>query len=793
MGKAVWAGVGLVAVAVAGVVGGAAWGGREAERQYRDWLASLDDPQAGVHVVSDSYERGLFNAQARTRIEWRPPLAAADAPPLLLIAEHRVQHGPIAPADWLTEGRWTPRLGAMRTTLRLDPASAAALPGLRAAPELAHVESLLGFDGRSTHDVSVAALDYAAAPDGEALQLKPLTGRYELDRERRLHGELHGDGLTLRFSVAAPLPEEPPAAEALPESADAPADGSAAPPPRPQGPLPREPRIVDLGALKLGFDQTVRAGGYWPGQVTIAAGRLAVGDGGGEPLAAFEQPQLRVTLATGDGQLFDVHEAFAAERILAHGQSFGPLRVTLVGERLARAALDDLRGFYRTLAKQGGMQSLDDPAVQAQLAAIGRKALAAKPRFGFTDLDLRLPGQQPVTGRMLIGLRAPAEENLPPQAFLREALDTLDVQLEAPTLAWGDAGNAGEDSGRIEGLRLVAKATPGLAGVEADFRLDRLLTHVVGLAGPTQVSLNGLRGSSQQKRGQSTLLVGDADMGLDELHVNGGAGDTPTDLKLKRFAVQVRVTEDGDYLGVRERFALEALELDGQAQGRGELTLVLSRLHGPTLLKVQRAGDELTAAIGTGVPDPAALFGAFTELLPHHPVLAFENVHIEHAGEPQPLDAQLALTLQPPADPAAADAGLQYLQSAQGQLAIPESFVLAFVRQQVHESMVSEAEMAEMERRMQQEEAGAQADPDAPASADSVPDAAPATPLPEPDPQQVAERARQMLDENLAPVLAQGWLKRADGRLSTVIEYRDRKLTLNGVELPIAQMFEGVD
>lgn len=787
MGKAIWAGVGLVAVAVAGVVGGAAWSGREAERQYRDWLATLEDPQAGLHASSLGYERGLFSATARTRIEWRAPLAAADTPPLVLIAEHRVQHGPIAPADWLADGRWKPRLGAMRTTLHLDPASAAALPGLRSAPEAARIDSQIGFDGSSTHDVMIAALDYADAASGDALQLKPLAGRYVLDRQRHLGGELHGDGLTLRFSVAGSPPEAPVTPE-LPDAATGaapPAEaGSQTPPPLPQGPLPREPRIVDVGGLKFGFDQTVQAGGYWPGQVTIAAQRIAVGDGSGEPLAAFEQPQVRVTLATaGDGQLIDLHEAFSAERVLAHGQSVGPLRFTLVGERLARAALEDLRGFYRALAQAGGPAAIEDPDLQAQLAAIGRKALAARPRLGFTDLDLRLPGQQPVTGRLLIGLRPPAEDNLPPQAFLREALDTIDLLLDAPALGWGDAGNAGEDSGRIEGLRFTANATPGLASVDADFRLDRLVTHVLGLTGPTDVTLAGLRGDSRQKRGQTTLLIGDANVGLDELQVVGGAGEEPNNLKLKRFTIQVQATEDGEYLGFRERFALEALELDGKPQGRGELSLVASRLHGPTLLKVQRAGDELSVVAGGGMPDPGALLAALAELLPHHPVIAFENVHIEKTGEAQPLDARLALTLQPPADPAAPDAALQYLQAAQGQVAVPEAFVLGIVTEQVHTAMANEAEMAEMERRMQQEEAGAQAEPEAGSAAGA--------PLPEPDPQQVAERARQVYDENLAQLLAQGWLKRADGRLSTVIDYRERKLTLNGVELPIAQMIGG--
>lgn len=789
MGKAIWAGVGLVAVAVAGVVGGAAWGGREAERQYRDWLATLEDPQAGLHASSLAYERGLFSATARTRIEWRAPFAAADAPPLALIAEHRVQHGPIAPADWLAEGRWTPRLGAMRTTLHVDPASAAALPGLRSAPEAARIDSQIGFDGGSTHDVTIAALDYADAASGDALQLKPLTGRYVLDRQRHLRGELHGDGLTLRFSVAAPPPEAPAVPE-LPDAATGAApsadEGSQTPPPSPQGPLPREPRIVDAGGLKFDFDQTVQAGGYWPGQATIAAQRIAVGDGSGEPLAAFEQPQVRVTLASADGQLYDLREAFSVERVLAHGQNVGPLRFTLVGERLARAALDDLRGFYRTLAQAGGPASIEEPAMQAQLAAIGRKAIAARPRFGFTDIDLRLPGQQPVTGRLLIGLRPPAEDNLPPQAFLREALDTIDLLIDAPALAWGEAGNAGADSGRIEGLRFTATATPGLASVDADFRLDRLVTHVIGLAGPTDVTLSGLRGDSRQKRGQTTLLIGDANVGLDELHVTGGAGEEPSNLKLSRFTIQVLATEDGEYLGFRERFALEALELDGKPQGRGELSLVASRLHGPTLLKLQRAGDEFSTLSPGSTPDPTALIAAMMEFLPHHPVLAFENVHIEKTGEPLPLDARLALTLQPPTDPSAPDAALQYLQAAQGQVAVPESFVLALVTEQVHTAMANEAEMAEMERRMQQEEAGAQADPDRP-EAGTEPD----TPLPEPDPQQVAERARQVYDENLAQLLAQGWLKRADGRLSTVIDYRERKLTLNGVELPVAQMLGG--
>lgn len=791
MGKAIWAGVGVVAAAAAAVVGGAAWGGHEAERQYRGWIAELNDPQAGVTVTGLAYERGLFSARATTRIEWRAPLAAAGAPPLVLIAEHRVQHGPLAPADWIAEGRWTPRLGAMRTTLHLDPASAAALPGLRTEAEAAHVDTLLGFDGTSTHAVTVAGLDYAAGPDGDALKLAPLSGRYTLSRERVLKGELAGAGFTLRTSVAAPVAEETAAAADGVDAVTAADDGTTAPdaepaqpaPQVPQGPLPREPRVVDAADLKLVFEQTVQRGGHWPGTATLAFGRVAVGTGSGEPIAAFERPQVVVTLKTGDGTLYDLREAFSAERILAGGQPWGSVRFTLVGERLARTALDELRDLYTQTLQTGGMAGLEEPATQARLAAIGRKALATRPVLGVTDIDVRPIGQQPVTGRLLVGLRQPAAADLPPQAFLREVIDTLDLALDAPALAWGDAANAGADSGRLEGLSLNAKATPGVATVEAGFRLDRFVLHALNAAGATDVTLAGLRGGSRQQRGQTTLLVGDANADLDELHIVGGAGEEPADMKLKGFAVQVQATEDGEYLGIRERFALAGLELAGQLQGHGELTLAASRLHAPTLLKVQRAGDDLSAAMTAGgQPDPSTVFAALMELLPHKPVLAFENVRIEKTGEPLALVARLALTLQPPADPAAPDAVLQAVHVAQGRFEVPESFLRLIVAEQVRTMMTIEAEQADMERRLS---------PEAGADAQAGTPEAPLAPVAAPDPQLVGARAQAMLDEQLAPLVTQGWVARADGKLTTDLDYRDAKLTLNGVELPIAQMFSG--
>jgi len=726
MGKLIWAGAGLSAAALAGVVGGAGWAGQESERQYRAWVDELNRSQPGLHATTEHYNRHWFGAEAVTRLEWRPPLAAADTPPLVLRAEHTVSHGPFTPAPWISSGRWTPRLGAMRTVLRLEPGSA-----LRSSDaEFVQLGSLIAFDGSSTHTVAVAAMQYVDPLSGASLQLDPIAGRFDLSADTRaLRGSFGGNRLRLQWN-------QPPA----PDTGE---------------PVPAELVATDL---EMQVDQHSSKYGFWPGSSTLGAARVSFGPQHDEAAQTVaEKVAIRVE-ASGEDQL-DVREVFSAERLNIAGADWGRAGFTLSAKRLDASVLAQLR----TEIIAGALEALDDTETRQRLLQLGRSLLAGGPLLGIEDIAFNPPGQAPISGHLRIGLRDPQGDDLPLPVFMQQVVDSLDMLFDAPSIRIGDFEQEATEAFALDGLHLAGVLQPGASKLGMDLRLEHMRGRGVSETGITDVSVRGLKGSGEQVRGPSGLFVGTGEFAVDGIQGSVPGEEGANEFGVEKISVGVTSSEQDGYIGFDERFSVGNVTSAGKALGNGELTLSMARLHGPTLVKLQTQADAMTAAAAEGQePDAQAILGIVNELLSHRPSVALKNVQVHLTEVPSPLLAELTLNLRAPNDWAASDAALQLLDNAHGRIELPEGFLRLALAEQVKLQQEMQTQQNDMERRL-----------GAPAAGKA---------------QNFEQAMQATLDAQLDPLVRSGWIFRSNGKLSSELDYRDGHLQLNGVELPLDQM-----
>ncbi|TCO81626.1 uncharacterized protein YdgA (DUF945 family) [Plasticicumulans lactativorans] len=760
----VWTVVGAAAVAGAVVVGGVYWSGVKTEEQYRAWLDAVN--REGIYKASNTrYDRTLFHSEAVTRLELSPP-PGTDGTPVVLFAEHAVQHGPWPRAAWYSGGA-QPVYGAMRTRFRLDDAAGQRLvQGAYAGKDVVDVVSTLRLDGSSGHDVAVAGLAWSRADTGESLRFSGLQGHYELTAQGgALKGELHGEELAGTF-VARQEVEVPADTD---DETDGQTDEDVAGAP----PSPAEPEVrhliteVGLRGLRFSVDATRTRAGVWPGNATFAVDTVAVAqsDSAGTRRVELSRPQLRVELAA-NGTLLDLREAFSVAGVNLDGRPAGSGEFTVSATRIDLPKLQRVNQalLARTLAAP-------EPGAQADFVATLRALLAPGPVLAVDGFRLQVEGQpQPFTGSARLALRDPEGEIGHPVQLAMQMFDSGSLHLDLPALQVGDLAAETGNAFRLAGFKVDLDVAPGAATARGELRTDELTVLSDGAAGRERVALRGFGVRADQVKGRHGLFTGTTDLRLDSLRVAQAAG---SDVELAGFTVGARASEDGDFYDVVETFALQALRSADQPLGSGGFTLALEHLHGPTLGELVRSVDELNwkhyaQLLDDPQGDPEAisaemgqrLLAGLQQLLTHAPRVRLDDLQVRMNGEAQPLTAQLRLAFGALGPAGWDDPELlqRVLEQGQGTLSVPEAFLRLALAEQVQAEMALEAE---------------------------TPPPPPKRGQPAPAKPDFDTRLQAALDEQLAPLVQAGYIKRAGGAVSTEFALDRGAVTLNGVALPL--------
>ena len=210
--KKVVVGLGVVLVALAVVLIGAAyWSGQQAERWYRQILADHAQ-QSGLQISLTSYKRGWLTSTATTRYEVNPAnapgLAAVEADQLAFETHETLYHGPLPLAAWGLPGvSMAPAAAVVRQTLVSESS-----PWTRKLAEwYGNQEPLLvvtrvGFDRSSTSHVTMPPLTLKEVAPLQSLDFSGLNGQFYLAAGGTA---LQGDMAIDRFEAVAPTDTDP--------------------------------------------------------------------------------------------------------------------------------------------------------------------------------------------------------------------------------------------------------------------------------------------------------------------------------------------------------------------------------------------------------------------------------------------------------------------------------------------------------------------------------------------------------------------------------------------------------
>ncbi len=644
----------LVGIAVlgGGYAGATWWAGQETERQYRLWIGELNREQQALRLSGERYQRGWRQSEAVTRIEFTPADGGA---PLVFFAEHAIRHGPLPLAPWQQDERFAPAVGAMRTVLRLDPATSQKLDGLYSGVEAAELSSLLRFGGASRHGLKIAGTSLADPAKGGRFEFSGIQGRFELGPDgATLAGTLAGEGLKL---------ESP--------------DGDHA----------------ALQGLALEFDLKRGAEGVWSGDTGLGVAQVSIAGPGIEIDTRVEGLGLAQRTEARAAGLLDVRQTWSVAQVLTDGKPLGHGELVLLARNLHVPSL-------QALEPENLADWPDEPAaLQQRLLELAAPVLAHKPVFGIERLHLAIEGQPaPIDAKWLFGLKAPASALDSPQAWA-ELGDSADIAFDIPGLKLGDADQGVE----IDKFALRFELTPGLVAARATGGAAKIALRGHGEGGFGALELEGLELAVDQTRGANGLLLGPARLALGRLQIRGD--EEPQAVALTKLVIDGNGSEQGEYVAGRSKLALGELRLGDEPLGGGELTLVFERLYGPALRALDAATQRLSAPFQPTPEASEALAGelqqAALKLLEHKPVLKLEGVRIDMAGEPKPAEAAAVLQFQTlPGEALESGAWpLQLLERGEARLVLPEAFIRAALAGSVRSQLAFAAELAEMEAR----------------------------------------------------------------------------------------------
>jgi uncharacterized protein YdgA (DUF945 family) len=356
--------------------------------QVRDrYFASLQEvgDTGLVNATNVSYERGVFSSRARTQVRVGVPQAGGEtAEKWDFVVTHVFRHGPVtmAPQQGILSAR--PGLALASSTIESGPEGENAL--LTQFPELAETTSTIRvhFDGSVAGDFLVPALDRKVG--AESLGWAGLQGSVDFDPAlRHLRARLIMPGLNVRV----------------------------------------EDETLSVQNMTCDMDMSETLPLLYVGEVSVDIASITA-EKPGEQAAGLESLRL-VSDSRIEGALVHSNQTLDITRILAAGQTHGPLRCELETRNLNARSLSDFQVRIRELYR-----AERDPDRMAErmgnlYGRLLRDLLTGNPEFRIPRLHLAT-AMGNATGSMSVRLDAPGESALGNPLLL---LGHLDATAEA--------------------------------------------------------------------------------------------------------------------------------------------------------------------------------------------------------------------------------------------------------------------------------------------------------------------------------------------------------------------------
>ncbi|MCP4993936.1 MAG: YdgA family protein [Gammaproteobacteria bacterium] len=218
----------------------------------------------------------------------------------------------------------------------------------------------------------------------------------------------------------------------------------------------------------------------------------------------------------------------------------------------------------------------------------------------------------------------------------------FDHQEQAPVTTFISFNRAGEMTLDLSPVDIEPTADRpaikfyGLTGsviFEPDFTKSKTRLKMPGLEikgdGAEQATISGLTLDMHSSEGVAGLMMGDGTFRLESFDINSDE----VDINMNGISVDVGTTANGEMVQATAAYRFQVIEVEDQSFGPVELLLKLDNLSAPTLVKIQKAMQELNAQQLSenqrGMAVMSTLMAIIPELLVNDPLFALERVRFE--------------------------------------------------------------------------------------------------------------------------------------------------------------------
>jgi uncharacterized protein YdgA (DUF945 family) len=348
----------ILLVLVSGLrVGAGYWFGLKTEEQYHDFLREASQWQY-LKLVNESYNRGLFESNARTLVEIQHPAGSAgDNQPIRLTLTQAITHGPFSTST--PDGKWQfrPFMAFIETRLVLGPEAQSRIAEVYAQiPELASVRAytVIHLDGGGEEHFTIPPFQHTLGQEDKvAVAWKGLSLKVDFSADlKRFTGVLSFPGLEV---VAKDI-------------------------------------SLKIEAVKSSFDSHEGISGLTLGEASFDVGviDLAAKPGTGSPALLVRAFNAR-TSSRAAGDEVNLRVALTADQIRVNENQYGPGIFEMEFRNLDAPSLARLQQTLREQQTAHAHQS-PEAAQMAMLAGLGEilpGLLRKSPELEIRQLDLK--------------------------------------------------------------------------------------------------------------------------------------------------------------------------------------------------------------------------------------------------------------------------------------------------------------------------------------------------------------------------------------------------------------------